>query len=104
MTSVSLLGMSAGASSLMRSGGAFRAPKMDILEVLGRMCFKEVRGWNHTGWGQDIAVDRSVDDARADDYDALLLPGGVMNPDHLRMSPKAVQFVKQVFDDGKPSR
>src|SRR5918996_1374784 len=40
--------------------------------------------------------------AGADDYDALLLPGGVMNPDRLRMNPAAVQFVKQFFDDGKP--
>jgi protease I len=61
-----------------------------------------VLGWNHTEWGDEIAVDRSLDDVRADDYDALLLPGGVMNPDRLRMNPKAVQLVKQFFDDGKP--
>jgi protease I len=61
-----------------------------------------VLGWNHTEWGDEIAVDRSLDEARADDYDALLLPGGVMNPDRLRMNPKAVQFVRQFFDDGKP--
>jgi protease I len=61
-----------------------------------------VVGWNHTEWGDQIAVDRSLDDARADDYDALLLPGGVMNPDRLRMNPTAVQFVRQCFDDGKP--
>jgi len=61
-----------------------------------------VRGWNHTEWGEAIPVDRSLDDARADEYDALLLPGGVMSPDRLRMNPKAVQFVRQFFDDGKP--
>jgi protease I len=61
-----------------------------------------VHGWNHTEWGDEIAVDRSLDDARADDYDTLLLPGGVMNPDRLRVNPKAVQFVHQFFDDGKP--
>jgi protease I len=61
-----------------------------------------VLGWNHTEWGDEIAVDRSLDDARADDYDALLLPGGVMNPDRLRMNPKAVEFVRRFFDDGKP--
>jgi protease I len=61
-----------------------------------------VRGWNHTDWGEEVAVDRRLDDARADDYDALLLPGGVMNPDRLRMNAKAVQFVKQFFDNGKP--
>lgn len=63
---------------------------------------QKVLGWNRTEWGDDIAVDRLLDDARVDDYDALLLPGGVMNPDRLRMNPKAVQFVRQFFDDGKP--
>lgn len=61
-----------------------------------------VVGWNHTEWGDEINVDRSLDDARADDYDALLLPGGVMNPDRLRMNAKAVQFVRQFFDSAKP--
>ena len=62
----------------------------------------EVRGWNHTEWGTSVKVDRALDSARADNYDALLLPGGVMNPDRLRMNPKAVEFVKQFFDSGKP--
>jgi len=61
-----------------------------------------VRAWNHTEWGQNVPVDRALDEARIEDYDALLLPGGVMNPDQLRMNPKAVAFVKQFFDDGKP--
>jgi len=61
-----------------------------------------VRGWNHTEWGERVNVDTRLEQARADDYDALLLPGGVMNPDHLRMDSKAVNFVKQFFDDGKP--
>src|SRR5262245_46663874 len=61
-----------------------------------------VRGWNRTEWGQEVKVDRRLDEARADDYDALLLPGGVMNPDQLRMNATAVDFVKQCFDDGKP--
>lgn len=61
-----------------------------------------VRGWNHTDWGDEVTVDRQLGQARVDDYDALLLPGGVMNPDRLRTNPKAVQFVKQFFDDGKP--
>jgi protease I len=62
----------------------------------------KVKGWNHTEWGKTIEVSRKLDDARAQDYDALLLPGGVMNPDHLRMNSKAVEFVKSFFDDGKP--
>jgi protease I len=61
-----------------------------------------VLGWDHTKWGQEVTVDRALDAAKADDYDALLLPGGVMNPDHLRMNEKAVAFVKSFFDQGKP--
>src|SRR5690349_19431854 len=44
----------------------------------------QVKGWNHTDWGETVAVDVPLEQARAEDYDALLLPGGVMNPDHLR--------------------
>ena len=62
----------------------------------------QVRGWNHTEWGDSLMVDRALDGAKADDYDALLLPGGVMNPDHLRMNPKAVEFVKHFVSAGKP--
>src|SRR5689334_20033086 len=62
----------------------------------------EVRGWNFTDWGQSVLVDLKLDEARAQDFDALLLPGGVINPDKLRMIPAAVQFVKAFFDAGKP--
>jgi protease I len=61
-----------------------------------------VRAWNHTEWGDRMNVDRQLDQARPDEYDALLLPGGVMNPDRLRMNEKAVRFIRQMFDDGKP--
>lgn len=61
-----------------------------------------VRGWNHTEWGDEVKVDRQLDDARASEYDALLLPGGVMNPDRLRMNAKAVQFARECFEAGKP--
>jgi deglycase len=61
-----------------------------------------VRGWNFTKWGIDLPVDVPLDQARPDDFDALHLPGGVMNPDKLRMNPRAVQFVKAFFDAGKP--
>jgi protease I len=63
---------------------------------------RKVKGWNFTEWGDEVAVDRQLDTANADDYDALLLPGGVMNPDHLRMNAAAVQFVKAFVDGGKP--
>ena len=55
----------------------------------------QVRGWKFTEWGEQVTVDVTLKDASADGYDALLLPGGVMNPDRLRMEPKAVEFVKK---------
>lgn len=62
----------------------------------------KVRGWNHKEWGQEVNVDQSLADAEPEEFDALLLPGGVMNPDSLRMDPKAVAFVKSFFTRGKP--
>src|SRR5207253_10726153 len=61
-----------------------------------------VRGWKFEEWGDELPVDVPLDRARPDGFDALLLPGGVMNPDALRMQPKAVEFVKVFFDAGKP--
>ena len=62
----------------------------------------EIRGWKFTEWGDKVKVDRPLNEANADDFDALLLPGGVANPDKLRMEPKAVNFVKSFFNSGKP--
>ncbi len=61
-----------------------------------------IKGWKHDKWGDEIKVDLPLEEARADDFDALLLPGGVMNPDTLRMDHRAVQFVKDFFVAGKP--
>lgn len=61
-----------------------------------------VRGWNFTDWGDELPVDVPLDRANSGDFDALLLPGGVINPDSLRIEPKAVAFVKSFFDAGKP--
>lgn len=61
-----------------------------------------VRGWKFTDWGDELPVDVKLNDARPEDFDALLLPGGVINPDALRIEPKAVAFVKAFFDRGKP--
>src|SRR5256885_17050522 len=52
----------------------------------------KVKGWQHTRWGDEFAVDVPLSEARADDYDAVVLPGGVMNPDKLRMDTRAVDF------------
>src|SRR4029077_20129144 len=53
-------------------------------------------------WGQQVRVDQAVSDADPSDYDALVLPGGVMNPDALRMQPQAVEFVRAFFKAAKP--
>jgi protease I len=62
----------------------------------------EIRGWDKKDWGDKVQVDRTLSNARVDDYDALLLPGGVMNPDHLRMDEKAVQFVREFAGTERP--
>jgi protease I len=63
---------------------------------------KKVRGWEETDWGDKFKVDVPLEEANADQYDALLLPGGVMNPDKLRIEPKALEFIRAFFDAGKP--
>jgi protease I len=62
----------------------------------------KVKGWQHTDWGDQFGIDCPLDNADPAKYDALLLPGGVMNPDKLRMNEKAVRFVKHFWDAGKP--
>ena len=63
---------------------------------------KKVKGWKYTDWGDEFKVDREVRNARPDDYDALLLPGGQMNPDSLRMDKQVVEFVRAFVESGKP--
>jgi len=62
----------------------------------------QVEGWNHYDKGDKFPVDVKLAEATADNFDALLLPGGVANPDQLRMKPEAVNFVKAFVDSGKP--
>lgn len=61
-----------------------------------------IRGWKNKDWGDEVGVDLTVRDADPDDFDALMLPGGVMNPDQLRTDDKAVAFVRSFFDSEKP--
>ena len=72
--------------------------KTQIVSPAGR----EVKGWKHTEWGDRFPVDVSLDEAQAGHFDALLLPGGVMNPDKLRQDPRAQRFVRAFFEAGKP--
>ncbi|MFT2007135.1 type 1 glutamine amidotransferase domain-containing protein [Pontibacter sp. 13R65] len=62
----------------------------------------EVKGWEHTDWGDTFKVDKKLSEAKAADYQGLLLPGGVMNPDHLRGNEQAVAFVNDFIESGKP--
>ena len=61
-----------------------------------------VRGWQFTEWGDELPVDVPLYKTQPENFDALLLPGGVINPDKLRMDPKAVSFVKSFFTTNKP--
>ena len=62
----------------------------------------QIKGWQHTDWGTPVDVDLTLDEAEEADFDALLLPGGQINPDKLRMEEKAVQLVRDFCDAGKP--
>lgn len=62
----------------------------------------KVKAWNEKDWGGEFNVDVLLEKAEAFEYDALLLPGGVMNPDKLRMNAEAVRFVKHFMESGKP--
>jgi protease I len=62
----------------------------------------DIRGWKFTDWGEMVSVDKTVDTAEIADYDLLLLPGGVQNPDKLRLNEDAVRFVREFFKTGKP--
>ncbi len=61
----------------------------------------EIRGWNHTEWSDKVKVDQTLEQAKPEEFDALVLPGGVMNPDRLRMNAKAVEFAKAFCQSGK---
>ena len=62
----------------------------------------EVRGWTEGNWGKTFKVDLPLSDAKPEQFDGLLLPGGVKNPDTLRMDEDAVEFVREFFNSGKP--
>lgn len=72
--------------------------KVDILSIKTG----EIKGWDKTDWGKSVKVDHLVTDVKAADYDALVLPGGQINPDKLRMDKGAVAFVKAFVETGKP--
>ncbi|MBD1394331.1 type 1 glutamine amidotransferase domain-containing protein [Mucilaginibacter glaciei] len=62
----------------------------------------KIKAWDKTDWGIEIDVDKQLSEVSPDDYDALVLPGGVLNPDKLRQNKDAVAFVSAFLDEGKP--
>jgi protease I len=61
----------------------------------------EIKGWDKKDWGRPVNVDKTLDEVSAADYDAVVLPGGQINPDLLRVEPKALAFIKEIFDAKK---
>ena len=62
----------------------------------------QVKGWNHTDWGERVPVDARLDEVAAEDFDALLLPGGQMNPDALRLEDRVLELIEDFDDADKP--
>ncbi len=61
-----------------------------------------IKGWDMTDWGDKVDVDKTIDQVKTEDYDALVLPGGQINPDKLRLEPGVVDFVREFAHSGKP--
>jgi len=62
----------------------------------------EIKGWSGKDWGRPVKVDKQLGKVKADDYDAIVLPGGQINPDLLRVNPDALKLIKAFYDAGKP--
>ena len=62
----------------------------------------QIQGMNHADKGEKFDVDLTLDEARPEEFDALMIPGGLMNPDTLRSTPEALEFVRHFFEEGKP--
>lgn len=73
--------------------------KVDVVSLPGK---DSIRGWDKKDWGESVRVDKALDQVAVSDYDALVLPGGVINPDHLRQEAKAVELVKAFAAANKP--
>ena len=79
---------------LLEAAGA----KVDVIAPGGA---EQIRGWDKKNWGGPVKVDVALKDARSGNYDALVLPGGVMNPDKLRLEPAAIALIEQFGASGK---
>lgn len=87
-------------SELMEPVKAYREEGAEVSIVSPKT--RSIRAWRHTDWGPEVPVDVPLDKAKAADFDALHLPGGVVNPDILRMNRKAVELVREFIRENKP--
>jgi protease I len=62
----------------------------------------KVKAWTHDHWSIELPVDVNIEDANPNDYDALMIPGGVLNPDKMRLNDKCVEFAQHFLEEGKP--
>lgn len=76
--------------------------KVDVIAPQSGIKGGKIKAWDMTDWGDDIQVDVVLSEAKSGDYDALHLPGGVMNPDHLRLEPAAIEFIRSFVREHKP--
>ncbi|MGB3592471.1 MAG: type 1 glutamine amidotransferase domain-containing protein [Nonlabens sp.] len=72
--------------------------QVDVISPSGN----RIKAWNEDNWGDTYDVDKSLSEVSASDYNSLMLPGGVMNPDQLRQDENAVKFIKSFFEQKKP--
>lgn len=63
---------------------------------------KTVKAWDHDNWSIELQVNVLINEAKPEDYDALVIPGGVLNPDQMRMNKKCVEFAQRFLEEGKP--
>lgn len=89
-------------SELLRPLTALRLAGAEAVIVSISQSPDRIRGWDQGEWGGSVRVDRTVQISHPDDFNALLLPGGVMSPDQLRMDADAVSFVRGFIEAGKP--
>jgi protease I len=80
---------------MLKDAGA----RVDVIAPKGA---SQIKAWNKHDWGEQVEVDVALADASTGDYDALVLPGGVMNPDQLRLEPAAIALIKTFGEAGKP--
>ncbi|HZH51973.1 MAG TPA: type 1 glutamine amidotransferase domain-containing protein [Microvirga sp.] len=74
---------------------------VEVAAPKSRMKSGKIYGWDETDWGKTVSVDKDIEDVNPADYDALVLPGGQINPDKLRVEPKAIEIIRAFYSSGK---